>query len=73
MAFTETTGELRGCNVYVGGGMGRTHNKEETLLIADPLGYVPADRVLDLVQSVLASSGTMATASWRLPHEVSAS
>ncbi len=55
VVFTDASGGLRGCNVYVGGGMGRTHNKEETFArIADPLGYVPADQVLDLVQSVLA-------------------
>ena len=55
VVFTDTSGELRGCNVYVGGGMGRTHNKEETFArVADPLGYVQADQVLDLVQSVLA-------------------
>jgi sulfite reductase (ferredoxin) len=41
VAFTHPSGELKGCNVYVGGGMGRTHNKEETFArIADPLGYV---------------------------------
>ena len=55
VVFTDASGDLRGCNVYVGGGMGRTHNKEETFArIADPLGFVPADQVLDLVQSVLA-------------------
>ncbi len=55
VAFTDATGALIGCNVYVGGGMGRTHNKEETFArIADPLGYVAADDVLDLVQSILA-------------------
>jgi len=55
VAFADPSGALRGCNVYVGGGMGRTHNKEETFArIADPLGYVAADQVLDLVQSILA-------------------
>ena len=55
VAFTDATGALIGCNVYVGGGMGRTHNKEETFArIADPLGYVAANDVLDLVQSILA-------------------
>ncbi|WP_415410389.1 NADPH-dependent assimilatory sulfite reductase hemoprotein subunit [Synechococcus sp. A10-1-5-9] len=55
VAFTDATGALIGCNVYVGGGMGRTHNKEETFArIADPLGYVEANDVLDLVQSILA-------------------
>ena len=55
VVFTDSNGGLRGCNVYVGGGMGRTHNKEETFArIAEPLGYVAADQVLDLVQSILA-------------------
>ena len=55
VAFTNASGELRGCNVYVGGGMGRTHNKEETFArTADPLGYVDAEHVLDLVQAILA-------------------
>ena len=35
--------------------MGRTHNKEETFArTADPLGYVQAADVLDVVQSILA-------------------
>ena len=39
VAFTDMAGRLRGCNVYVGGGMGRTHNKEETFArTADCLG-----------------------------------
>ena len=55
VAFTTPQGRLQGCNVYVGGGMGRTHNKEETFArVADPLGYVPAAHVLDLVQAVAA-------------------
>lgn len=55
VAFTDASGVLIGCNVYVGGGMGRTHNKDETFArIADPLGYVAADDVLDLVQAILA-------------------
>ncbi|BEV36329.1 NADPH-dependent assimilatory sulfite reductase hemoprotein subunit [Synechococcus sp. M16CYN] len=55
VAFTAPSGELRGCNVYVGGGMGRTHKKDETFArIADPLGYVTAHDVLDVIQSILA-------------------
>ena len=55
VAFADASGELRGCNVYVGGGMGRTHNKEETFArTADPLGYVDVEHVLDLVQAILA-------------------
>jgi sulfite reductase (ferredoxin) len=55
VAFADASGVLRGCNVYVGGGMGRTHNKEETFArTADPLGYVAAEHVLDLVQAIVA-------------------
>jgi sulfite reductase (ferredoxin) len=53
--FTDPNGRPRGCNVYVGGGMGRTHNKDETFArTADPLGYVAADDILDLMQAILA-------------------
>ena len=55
VAFSMPNGELKGCNVYVGGGMGRTHNNEKTFArTADSLGYVAAENVLDLVQSILA-------------------
>ena len=55
VAFADAAGALKGCNVYVGGGMGRTHNKEETFArTADPLGYVAAEHVLDLVQAIVA-------------------
>ncbi len=55
VAFTNKTGDLKGCNVYVGGGMGRTHNLETTFArIADPLGYVDGKNIFDLVQSILA-------------------
>ncbi len=55
VAFADAGGSLRGCNVYVGGGLGRTHNKEETFArTADPLGYVAAEHVLDLVQAIVA-------------------
>ncbi len=53
--FCDPQGHPQGCNVYVGGGMGRTHNKEETFArTADPLGYVAAEHVLDLIQSIVA-------------------
>ena len=55
VAFTDMGGRLRGCNVYVGGGMGRTHNKEETFArTADCLGYIKGTDVLPLVQAVVA-------------------
>ena len=53
--FADPNGKPQGCNVYVGGGMGRTHNKEETFArTADPLGYVAQEHVLDLVQAIAA-------------------
>ena len=53
--FSDPQGRPQGCNVYVGGGMGRTHNKEETFArTADPLGYVEQEHVLDLVQAIVA-------------------
>jgi len=55
VAFTSKDGNLEGCNFYVGGGMGRTHNNEETFArIADPLGYVEEPHVYELIQSIVA-------------------
>lgn len=43
-----------GFNVFVGGGMGQTHNKEETFpRLASPLGYVPAGQVVDVVEKIV--------------------
>ena len=55
VAFTSKNGDLEGCNFYVGGGMGRTHNNEETFArIADPLGYVKKKDIYELIQSIVA-------------------
>ncbi|NEP03300.1 MAG: sulfite reductase, ferredoxin dependent [Symploca sp. SIO2E9] len=56
VVITDEQGELEGFNVLVGGGMGRTHNKEETFArIADELGYVDKDDVYDLVKAIVAT------------------
>lgn len=53
--FCDPQGRPHGANVYVGGGMGRTHNKEETFArTADPLGYVAHEHILDLIQAIVA-------------------
>ena len=53
--FTDKAGRPSGCNVYVGGGMGRTHNKETTFArLAEPLGYVQAAQILPLIQAIVA-------------------
>tara|TARA_Y100001968_G_scaffold327408_1_gene372415 strand:- start:14875 stop:16656 length:1782 start_codon:yes stop_codon:yes gene_type:complete len=55
VAFTSKEGDLEGCNFYIGGGMGRTHNNEETFArIADPLGYVETEEVFELINSIVA-------------------
>lgn len=49
-------GELEGFNIMVGGGMGRTHNKENTFArAADHLGYVPKEDIYEVMKSILAS------------------
>ena len=55
VAFADVSGALKGCNVYVGGGMGRTHNQEDTFArTADVLGYVKAEDIFDLLQAIMA-------------------
>ncbi|MDC3072659.1 NADPH-dependent assimilatory sulfite reductase hemoprotein subunit [Prochlorococcus sp. AH-716-O10] len=55
VAFTSKEGDFEGCNFYIGGGMGRTHNNEETFArIADPLGYVEKEDTFELIQSIVA-------------------
>ena len=45
---------VEGFNVFVGGGMGQTHNKEETFArLASPLGYTPAEQMVDVVEKIV--------------------
>jgi sulfite reductase (ferredoxin) len=56
VVITNDRGELEGFNVYAGGGLGRTHNKEETFpRLADPIGYVAKDDVYDAVKAIVAT------------------
>lgn len=49
-------GNLDGFNVLAGGGMGRTHNKEDTFArLADPIGYVDKADVYDLLKAIVAT------------------
>jgi sulfite reductase (ferredoxin) len=50
-----TTGEPLGHNVYVGGGLGMSHAREEDTypLLAEPLGFVSPERVVDVVEAVV--------------------
>ncbi|MBM0743133.1 sulfite reductase, ferredoxin dependent [Phormidium sp. CLA17] len=56
VVITNSQGELEGFNVYAGGGLGRTHNKEDTFpRVADPIGYVEKADVFDLVKAIVAT------------------
>jgi sulfite reductase (ferredoxin) len=48
-------GALRGFNVLVGGGLGRTHNKPQTFVaVAQPLAFVPPEEIVDVAREVVA-------------------
>ena len=49
------TGELTGYNVFVGGGLGMTHAREEDTYprVATPLGWVTPDRVVDTAEAIV--------------------
>ena len=56
VVMTDEGGALEGFNVFVGGGMGRTHNKEETFArLADPIGYAAKEDIYDLVKAIVAT------------------
>lgn len=56
VVVTNDKGELEGFNVMVGGGMGRTHNKETTFArAADHLGFVPKEDMMECMKSILAA------------------
>lgn len=48
-------GILRGFNVLVGGGLGRTHNKPQTFVaVAQPLAFVAPEEIVDVAREVVA-------------------
>eukprot|EP00960_Hanusia_phi_P070629 767352-Hanusia_phi.AAC.6 len=52
----ESGKNLKGYNIMVGGGMGRTHNKETTFArTADHLGYVAKEDLTEVMKSILAA------------------
>jgi sulfite reductase (ferredoxin) len=56
VVITNAQGELEGFNIYAGGGLARTHNKEETFpRLADPIGYVDQADVYDAVKAIVAT------------------
>jgi sulfite reductase (ferredoxin) len=56
IVITNKKGKLEGFNVLAGGGLGRTHNKEDTFVrMADAIGYVSKEDVYDLVKAIVAT------------------
>ncbi|HAC63672.1 MAG TPA: sulfite reductase, ferredoxin dependent [Cyanothece sp. UBA12306] len=56
VVITDDHGELQGFNVLAGGGLGRTHNKEETFArISDPIGYVTKEDLYDLMKAIVST------------------
>ncbi|RCJ28291.1 sulfite reductase, ferredoxin dependent [Nostoc sp. ATCC 43529] len=56
VVITNKKGELEGFNIFAGGGLGRTHNKEETFArLADPICYVAKQDVYDIVKAIVAT------------------
>ena len=56
VVITDANGQLQGFNILAGGGLGRTHNKEETFpRMADAIGYVDKEEVYDLVKAIVAT------------------
>ncbi|MGF1517470.1 MAG: sulfite reductase, ferredoxin dependent [Nodosilinea sp.] len=56
VVITDKAGQLKGFNVLAGGGLGRTHNKEETFArAADEIGYIDKADVYDLMKAIVAT------------------
>jgi len=56
VVITNAAGELEGFNILAGGGLGRTHNKEETFArMADEIGYVDKADIYDAVKAIVAT------------------
>ncbi|MBC7516051.1 MAG: sulfite reductase, ferredoxin dependent [Alkalinema sp. FL-bin-369] len=56
VVISKPDGSLQGFNLYAGGGLGRTHGKEETFArIADPIGYVEGADIYDAVKAIIAT------------------
>ncbi|PSN13458.1 sulfite reductase, ferredoxin dependent [filamentous cyanobacterium CCT1] len=56
VVITDRSGQLKGFNVLAGGGLGRTHNKEETFArVADEIGYIDKADVYDLMKAIVAT------------------
>lgn len=56
VVITDAQGNLEGFNILAGGGLGRTHNNEETFArMADAIGYINKDEIYDAVKAIVAT------------------
>ncbi len=56
VVITNSDGELEGFNVLAGGGLGRTHNKEETFArMSDEIGFVAKEDIYELLKAIVAT------------------
>jgi sulfite reductase (ferredoxin) len=56
VVICDDAGELLGFNVMVGGGMGRSHNKENTFArAADHMGFVPKEDIMECLKAIVAA------------------
>jgi sulfite reductase (ferredoxin) len=54
VVITNAQDELEGFNVYVGGGLGRAHNNDATIVrMADSIGFVPVAKIYDLIKAIV--------------------
>ncbi|KAK9123522.1 hypothetical protein Sjap_013124 [Stephania japonica] len=54
VVVSDADGEPQGFNLYVGGGMGRTHRIETTFpRLGEPLGYVPKEDILYAIKAIV--------------------
>ncbi|XP_020093148.1 sulfite reductase [ferredoxin], chloroplastic [Ananas comosus] len=54
VVVSDADGEPQGFNIYVGGGMGRTHRVETTFpRLGEPLGYVPKEDILYAIKAIV--------------------
>ncbi|XP_057539116.1 sulfite reductase 1 [ferredoxin], chloroplastic-like [Amaranthus tricolor] len=54
VVVSDENGEHQGFNIYVGGGMGRTHRLESTYpRLAEPIGYVPKEDILYAIKAIV--------------------
>lgn len=52
--FDDGADRVHGFNVYVGGGLGQNHTDGNTYpRLATPLGYTPADQIIDVVEKIV--------------------